>query len=124
MIEMFDKSIQIETLPTELIISNFVEGDKDCNYEEYLLEFFNKSSFFLQKSNCKGYHAPSSESHGECDCISDSYSLDFKLAESETLFKAKRELSFGKEVWLPGVVATTVPKKEIVCNRSLAFMPH
>lgn len=109
---MFDQSMKIKALPAELIITKFVKGDEDCNCEKYLREFVNKSTFFLQKSEGQQYHAPPSEANGEPDCISGTYTLDFKLTESETFFRAKSELSWGKEFRLPGILVTTVPKKQ------------
>lgn len=43
---MYDKSLRLTLLPAELIVKNFVKGEEKCNYECYLLELVNKSSFF------------------------------------------------------------------------------
>lgn len=48
----------------------------DRNYEKSALDFINHSDYFRQFGE---FRAPLDESHGECDAISDSYELDFKL---------------------------------------------
>lgn len=58
-------------------------------YEEFLLNVVNSSRHFLCKSNNKKYVCPSSESNGECDCISDCYKLDFKLLISNSYMEGK-----------------------------------
>lgn len=109
---MHDKSLQSELLPAELIIQNFVKGESKCNYEFYLRELVNNSLYFLAKSNLKNYCPPSSESHGECDCVSDAYKMDFKLIASKTILQARSVLSAQKDVMADGVVMTSLPKKE------------
>lgn len=37
-----DPRIKFKLLPPPTIIKNFVEGESDCNYENYLLELLNK----------------------------------------------------------------------------------
>lgn len=107
---MVDISLRATHLPAELIISDFVKEDPDCNCEKYILEFLNKSEFFVKKSVGQGYSAPLSEAHGECDFNSHEYRLDLKLIGSQTLMNAKSILSEGKEMLAPGVWATTYPK--------------
>ena len=107
---MIEKSLRAKHLPAELIISDFVKNDLDCNCEKYVLEFLNKSPFFLGKSEGQPYYAPLSEAHGEYDFNSDAYSIDLKLIGSQTLMNAKSILSDGKEMLSPGVWATTYPK--------------
>ena len=58
-------------------------------YEEFLLNVVNSSRHFLRKSKNKKYECPSSESNGECDCISDCYKLDFKLLISNSYMEGK-----------------------------------
>ena len=75
-------------LPPSTIITNFVEGESQCNYEIYLLELINESKYFKDKA--KGaYRRPDTESHGECDAISENYELDFKLLASSTYLQSK-----------------------------------
>ena len=93
---MIDKSLRAILLPAPLIIKNFVKGEKQCNYEKYLLEFINKSEFFLKKSNGEYYSAPESEANGEYDCNSVAYKIDFKLIASQTSLEARSLLSEGK----------------------------
>ena len=71
--------LKFKLLPASLINTNFVQGNPNSNYEKYLLEFVNASPFFLKKSKGQVYTAPESEHCGQCDCISDHYTLDFKI---------------------------------------------
>lgn len=81
--------LMFKLLPATLINSHFVQGNPDSNYEKYLLEFVNSSPFFLEKSKGQVYTAPESEHCGQCDCISDYYTLDFKMIVSPTMAQAK-----------------------------------
>ena len=107
---MIDTTLRVKALPAELIITDFVANEFDCNCEKYMLEFLNKSDFFLEKSDGQLYTSPPSECNGECDFISDIYSLDLKLIGSETLMRAKSCLSRRKVLLAPGVWATNSPK--------------
>jgi len=80
---------KFKLLPATLINTNFVKGNPDSNYEKYLLEFVNASPFFLEKSKGQVYSAPESEHCGQCDCISEHYTLDFKMIVSPTMAQAK-----------------------------------
>ncbi len=81
--------LKFKLLPASLINTNFVQGNPNSNYEKYLLEFVNASPFFLRKSKGQVYTAPESEHCGQCDCISDHYTLDFKMIVSPTMAQAK-----------------------------------
>ena len=83
---------------------------QDCNYEKYLLEIVNTSTYFLKKSHGELYSAPIEESHSECDCCSSAYSLDFKLAASETAMRARNLFSRGSAKLAPGIMMSTTPK--------------
>lgn len=113
---MKDKTLKAHLLRSEFIIKNFINGETDCNYEKYMLEFINESTFFQTKSEGEVYKVPHSEEHGECDCISDKYQLDFKLIASKTALQARSILSYGKTVVKKGVVITETPK---VCGKSM-----
>lgn len=107
---MYDKSLMIKILPSELVIKNIVHGDNKCNYELYLLELVNKSSYFLNLSHGCNYNLPKNESNGECDCISEAYQLDFKLLCSKTYLQAKSVLFNQKSVLAKGVMSLNPPK--------------
>lgn len=109
-IDMYDKTLIAHLLPPEMIIKNFIHGDPDCNYEKYLLEFVNSSTFFLAKSGGITYHCPESEESGQCDCISTRYQLDFKLIASKTALQARSILSPSKTAIEKGVILTSGPK--------------
>lgn len=107
---MYDKSLIAHLLPSEMIIKNYIHGDPNCNYEKYLLEFINASDFFLAKSGGDIYRLPKSEENGQCDCISASYQLDFKLIASKTALQARSILCPSKAAITSGVIVTGEPK--------------
>lgn len=109
-VDMYDKTLIAHLLPPEMIIKNFIHGDPDCNYEKYLLEFVNASTFFLAKSGGITYHCPESEESGQCDCISTRYQLDFKLIASKTALQARSILSPSKTAIEKGLILTSGPK--------------
>lgn len=107
-----DETLTAKLLPAALICKDFIRGMADCDYEIYLREVVNASAFFRGKSNGAEYSAPSTESHGEWDCVSDSYSLDFKLIASETALRARN--LFSNEIYkmAEGVTVYCAPKME------------
>ncbi len=107
---MLKDEMKLKMLEPVFVIKNYVYGDNNCNYEKYLLELVNESLFFREKSNYAVYLHPSTEDNGECDCISDSYRLDFKLAEANSRLKAQNLLSMQYETIIPGVRSTILPK--------------
>lgn len=109
---MYDQTLRLKLLPPELIVKGFINGEKNCNYESYLLELVNQSAYFLELSQGRQYCAPERESHGECDCISESYQLDFKLIGGKTPLQARRLLSNQKSLVAEGVVAIGPPKEK------------
>ncbi len=109
---MILEDLKMEILPAVFINKGFVNGEENCNYEKYLLELVNNSIYFRIKSNFEEYIYPKIESNGECDCISETYKMDFKLLESTTRFHASRELSIQIEKPLDGVIVYSIPKKD------------
>ncbi len=107
---MYDQTLTPYLLPAPLIIKNFVLGEKDCNYEKYLLEFINESKYFLNKSNGELFVSPQKEDNGECDCVSSSYKIDFKLIASKTALQGRSILSMGKQKIYPGIISSIAPK--------------
>ena len=103
---MEDSTLKAFLLPAELIIKKFIHGEPDCDYQKYLLEFVNNSTFFRRKADGEVYEAPPSEECGHCDCISEKYKLDFKLIASKTLLQAMSILSTQKTVIAKGVTIT------------------
>lgn len=107
---MYDQTLKLKLLPPELIVKGFITGEKNCNYECYLLELVNRSAFFLSLSHGQQYAAPEDEAHGECDCISEAYQLDFKLIGGKTPLQARSLLSNQKSLLMEGVVSVGPPK--------------
>lgn len=121
---MIDESLKIKPLPAELIIFERVVRTTEKKRhidEKYLLEFVNKSSYFLSKSNSKPYKAPPSEAKGECDCISDTYKLDFKRIISQSLLQAKSDLSRRKTEICPGLIVDDGPKEKNTSQQATRF---
>lgn len=107
-----DKTLTAKLLPAALICKGFITGMEDCDYEIYLREVVNASTHFKSKSDGLVYTAPPDESHGEWDCISENYSLDFKLIASETALRARNLFSGGIYQMAEGVTAYCGPKIE------------
>lgn len=107
-----DSTLTVKLLPAHLICTNFIHGIGFCNYEKYLLEIVNASKYFRDKSKGKIYSAPIDEAHGECDCISDNYSLDFKLIASKTTLQARNLFSMEIYQVAEGVTFYCPPKIE------------
>ena len=108
---MIKDEMKIKMLDSVFIIKNYVNGDENCNYEKYLIELINESIFFRKKSNFLTYKLPIKEDNGECDCYSDLYKMDFKLAAANSRLRAQNLLSMQYKILAPGVRATILPKK-------------
>lgn len=98
-------------LPPAVFIKEFVVNESRCNYELYLLEVLNSSSYFLLLSGGKSYVHPSSESGGECDAVTPKYSIDFKLLEGNSRIEANNLLSPGITKDSNGVICWHTSKK-------------
>ena len=108
---MIDSSLTVKFLPEWLVIKNFVEGDPNCNYEKYLVEFLNNSAWFRNKVKNELFVWREKQDHGECDTFAGGYELDFKLLVSTTYCQAKRELSAGIAVLPQGGIITFSPRR-------------
>lgn len=107
---MRDLELTIKPMPPSAVVSNFVEGIPDSNYEIYLRELVNSSAYFLDKGKSI-YSGPPSEEAGQCDAISEEYELDFKLLDSQTKLMAVSILKEQPIVFASGLVAYTECKK-------------
>lgn len=105
-----DLELTIKPMPPSAVVSNFVEGIPDSNYEIYLRELVNSSAYFLDKGKSI-YSGPPSEEAGQCDAISEEYELDFKLLDSQTKLMAVSILKEQPIVFASGLVAYTECKK-------------
>ena len=106
---MLDKTMRAKLLPAPLIISDYVHNEPNCNYELYLLELINKSSYFSKKYP-GGFKRPASESNGECDAINENYEIDFKLLAAKTALMAQSILSRQVSKIAEGTTAFGVSK--------------
>ena len=84
-----DPRIKFKLLPSATIIKNFVDGESDCNYENYLLELLNNSSHFKKRGQSL-FSKPSNENNGQCDAISKNYEIDFKILKHKSLIKNRK----------------------------------
>lgn len=114
----------ITLLPPAMFIKRFVANESRCNYELYLLEVLNSSSFFLSLSEGVSYAHPSSENKGECDAVAPQYSVDFKLVEGNSRIEAKNLLSPGITKDCNGVICWHTSKRScdtfaVYLNRAL-----
>ena len=106
-----DPRIKFKLLSPATIIKNFVDGEPDCNYENYLLELLNKSSHFKDKGQSP-FSKPLNENNGQCDAISKSYEIDFKLLSSSTRLQASHLFSMGISNYGGGIIGTHESKKK------------
>ena len=86
---MYEAYLHESSLAPELVIKNFIPGEADDNYENYILEFLNESEWFMEKVGWIPFFHPVSEHFGECDCISGDYGIDLKLILSNSELKRK-----------------------------------
>lgn len=109
---MKDSEMRVDFLGAARVIDNFIGGVMEpYSYEDYLRDFVNCSSYFLKKSNGKLYKKPESEAHGEYDCASDEYKLDFKLFASQSRLQAAKILSPSIQEIMPGVISFGLSEK-------------
>lgn len=105
--------IEALTLHPDFVIKDQIKGIGPYTYERYLLEFVNESVFFRNKLNADdSYKQPDSEAHGECDCKSEKYEMDFKLLETKSKLQSKSLFSLQNQQVVPGVVIKCVARKQ------------
>ena len=91
-----EDSLRVRILPTGLIVKPIItdaSGSPLYDYEDWARELINSSAAFMAKTGGAQFVAPEGESHGEADAITDTYSLDFKLAAGSSMLHALRETS-------------------------------
>lgn len=89
---MNTSKLRFEMLEAPLLVPDNVQGEAIGNYEQYLIEVLNASSWMRQCHEAS-FHAPESQARGECDAYSDQYGLDFKLIASQSAMQAQSILS-------------------------------
>ena len=103
-----------EMLPAQFVIRGSIENMPECNYELYLTEFLNASSFFMGKTFNNPFVFQEDQSKGQCDCYAqidtDKYGLDFKLFGSEKALQGKSIFSSQIIKVGQGAYAFAVPK--------------
>lgn len=118
---MNNSPLRFQMLEAPLLIKNYVTGDSLCNYEIYLKEIINASSWFAQYFP-NSFCPPDNENSGECDVYSDNYGLDFKLIASKTALQAKSIHSFQIYKMMDGAYAFCGPKKS--GNMTITRLPQ
>lgn len=106
---MNNTALHYQILEAPLVIKRFVANDPACNYEKYLIEFINASTWFAKKFDTP-FISPESEESGQCDANSGMYGLDFKLIASKTKLQAKSIFSFQIVKMTDGAYAYCQPK--------------
>ena len=87
-----DSRLNFKQLPAALIIKGYIKNESGCNYENYLLELINKSSYFRSKGKSE-YNKPVNENNGQCDAIANDYELDFKILLAASSLQASNLFS-------------------------------
>lgn len=105
-------------LPPQLIVDKYIEERND-SYEKYLTEFANLSRLFKKLSNNGEYKLTLDQSHGECDCCSDTYEFDFKLLASQSSIYAASNLSPQTIIEADGKVDYFFPRQSKGMNRTI-----
>lgn len=90
---MIDKTLYEKKLDAPLIIRDYVNDDPKCNYERYLTELVNHSKLFMRKSKGAVFEWVEHQDHGECDAVSQNYSVDYKLLATRSSLQGLRETS-------------------------------
>ena len=123
---MIDNTLQEKILDAPFIIRDYVNDEPECNYERYLTELLNHSAFFMKKSNETDFKWVERQARGECDAVSENYSIDFKLfatksrlhglrATSSRITKIKDgAIAFGTGRWPSG--------EQFTCIRTIAAL--
>ena len=84
---MNTSTCSLRILEAPLLIPGNVKGESIGNYEQYLIEVLNASSWMKQHHKAP-FRAQIIQDSGQCDSYSDQYGLDFKLIASESAMQA------------------------------------
>lgn len=106
-----DPRIKFKLLPPATIIKNFVDGEPDCNYENYLLDLLNRSSHLKEKGHSL-FSKLLNENNGQCDIISKNYEIEFKLLSSSTRLQASHLFSPGISNYGGSIIGIHESKKK------------
>lgn len=101
---MIDKSLREKILDAPFIIRDYVNDEPECNYERYLTELLNHSTFFMQKSKGAPFKWVENQDHGECDAVSENYSIDYKLFVTRSRLHGLKETSNRITKYIDGVI--------------------
>ena len=89
-----NNTLKYKVLGPALFLKGFIKGNDvpDCNYEQYLTEVLNASSWFSKHNRGGQFERIKEQSHSEPDvvCKNKEYALDYKLLLSSTMAEGKR----------------------------------
>ena len=87
-----NEKIKYIFLPPAFIAKGYIggKGAPSCNYEEYLAELINESSFFRKRVNGKQIKLVEKQDQGQPDIFENCFSLDFKLISGESAIVAQK----------------------------------
>ncbi len=89
---MIDLEMREQLISPQMLIKGLIKGNKFLNYENYIIDFLNASTYFSKISKGKKYEHSKSEHAYQCDCYAGDYGIDFKLLVSNSLAHALAEL--------------------------------
>lgn len=87
-------------------------------YEGWTRELINHSNAFKKLTKGAEFHAPASEANGECDAVSDTYQLDFKLIFGKSMIRAV-SLTSSRRVSGRGITLELLGKSYVKEQRGL-----
>ncbi len=115
----------LKVLPANLLIKGFVKNMDECNYENYLTEFINASSYFMEKTGGIYFKYQNDQSNGQCDCYAKTkeyeYAIDYKLFGSQNALYGRSVLSNQITEITLGAYAFSQPRenKNIIASNIL-----
>lgn len=106
-----NRDLEFCILPVDTLIKNHLKGESQCNYEKYLLELINLSPYMLDLGDQEGFVEINEQSHGECDCQSGNYELDFKLLCGSSYLEMLQGTSPVEHKMVAGVIGFSSPAR-------------
>ena len=94
-VKFYEKNVKYLFLPAAFLSKGFISGKSapSCNYEEYLVEFLDKSTYFRHRTDFAHIKLNEKQDRGQSDIEEDGFSLDFKLIGGQSAITARRHTS-------------------------------
>ncbi len=109
----YERSLFEHILPTGFIKDGFItthQKPSNYSYEDFIIEYLNESAYFMDKTDGELFYHSNDESKGQCDAITNNYSLDFKLILGQSMQYAKNLTSEQIDTNGKGVVYYSIAK--------------